>query len=134
MCNPVRLAISPLAPHGHSANFLLSLSGDVQPCVVLPSITISAPVLSLLPLIVDDDSVAPSNGNGNGEFNAGETIELLAGAVNMGGNLARTVQAILRRNSGPVVVTDSTAFVGDIPVNEERNAQDEEAENAEPCV
>ncbi len=120
----VRAALHELTPNGHSANFILSLSGGALPCVVLPSFSVAAPLLSLLPMAVNDDDIPPSNGNGNGEFNANETIELLPGAANFGGNVAHAVQAILRRLSTSVTIQDSTAQIGEILVDGQQTAAD----------
>jgi hypothetical protein len=120
----VRVVIHPQTPNGHSANFLLSLSGGALPCVVLPSFPVSAPVLSLSPTSVDDDNIPPSSGNGNGEFNAGELIELTPGASNFGGNAAHGVHAILRRLNAAVTILDSVAQIGDITVGDDQMATD----------
>ncbi len=120
----VRAVLNAQTPNGHSANFILSLSGGALPCVVLPSFSVSAPLLSLLPMAINDDAVPPSNGNGNGEFNANETIELLPGAANFGGNVAHAVEAVLRRLNTAVTIQDSMAQIGEILVNGQLTAAD----------
>ena len=124
--SPVRVVIDSLVPNGHSAGFSLPLSGDAFPCVVIPVLIISGPDLELATVVIDDDAIPPSNGNDNDEFNAGETIELFPSATNFGGNDAHGVQAILRRFSTPPLfaILDSTAFLGDIPVETEITASD----------
>ena len=121
---PVRVVIDSHTPHGHSAGFFLSLSGGAQPCAILPSVQISAPFLTLAQMLVNDDGTPPSNGNGNGEFNGGELIELFPEASNLGGNAAQNVQATLRRLSTGVVVLDSMAAIGTIGIGEQHVAQD----------
>ncbi|MBI5059484.1 T9SS type A sorting domain-containing protein [candidate division KSB1 bacterium] len=125
--SPVRVQISPATPDGHVAGMLLQLTGGALPCVVIPTLTVAAPVLGGLPVQLDDDAVPPSNGNGNGEVNPLETLELFPGASNGGGNVATGVTAILRRLNTQVTILDSTAALGDIAVGGEQQA-------TEPCV
>ncbi|MFH1011348.1 MAG: C25 family cysteine peptidase [bacterium] len=120
----VRLQILPSCPNGRSVNFLILTSGGIQPCVLLPSLRVVGPVLSVLSPQIDDDGSGGSNGNGNSEFNPGERIELIPGVVNMGGSPAYGVVATLSRISGPVTVLDASATLGDISIGEQVFASD----------
>jgi hypothetical protein len=125
--SPVRIVVSPATPNGYVAGMALLLTGGSMPCVVIPTLTIAAPVLGGIAALFDDDNVPPSNGNGNGEVNPLETIELRPGANNAGGNAAIGVTAILRRLDTHVTLLDSTASLGNIPIGGEQQATD-------PCV
>lgn len=119
-----RVVFSPETPNNHSANFRLYLSGGALPCIVLPSVTVYGPVLSLLPTVIDDDSVGESRGNDNGELNPLEIIELTPGASNSGMNTGSNVTAYLRTSSNRVLIMDSTASFGSILPDEEIYALD----------
>jgi hypothetical protein len=120
----IRLQILPSCPDGHSVNLLLLVSGEARPCVLLPSVHVVGPVLSILNPQVDDDDAGGSSGNGNSEFNPGERIELTPGVVNMGGSPAYGVSVTLSRVSGPASIVDATATIGDVPIGEQVVASD----------
>ncbi|MBM3324627.1 MAG: hypothetical protein FJY66_03070, partial [Calditrichaeota bacterium] len=120
----VRLQILPSCPNGRSVNFLIATGGGIQPCVLLPSLRVVGPVLSVLSPRIDDDDSGGSNGNGNSEFNPGERIELIPGVVNMGGSPAYGTVATVSRISGPVTVVDASATLGDISIGEQVFASD----------
>lgn len=113
----VRVQILPTCPNGRAINFLLALNGTVGPCVMLPSLTVTGPLLSILPAQINDE-------NGNSEFNPGERIELTPRVVNMGGSPAYSVTATVQRVSGPASVVDASATIGDVDIGEETLASD----------
>jgi len=123
MSAPIPLHISAQTPNAHVLNFLALLSGDATPCVMLPALTVSSPVLAALPPLFDDDAIPPSIGNDNGELNPGETIELTARAINYGGNIAANVTGTLQNSDGRATVLQSSTFFGDIAPNETTDGQ-----------
>lgn len=122
--NPLRVVIAPHASDGHFANLTLRLSGNSSPCVITPAFTIAGPALTLLPPIVDDDATPPSAGNGNGEWNSGEILELWPQAVNSGGNAAGGVTALLRPATTWLTLLDTIAVFGRIESDCTRIAAD----------
>ncbi len=116
--NAVRVTLAPSIPNGFNANFALSLTGGALPCVLLPTLTVYGPLISVLQPELNDDNVAPSNGNGNGELNPGETIELFAVVQNSGGNAGQGLTARLRRQTTNVTMVDTTATIGDVDEDE----------------
>lgn len=63
---------------------------------------------------IDDDAAGGSNGNGDGELNPGETIELWATVRNVGTAAATHVQGTLASQSGDVTIVTPTANWADI--------------------
>ncbi len=121
---PIRLAILSSCPNGRSIGFQLILGGGAQPCVLLPSLPVVGPVLSVFAPLVDDDNVGGSQGNGNSEFNPGERIELTPGVENMGGSPAYGVNVTFQAVSGPVSVIQGNVIIGDVDIGEEVYASD----------
>jgi len=65
--------------------------------------------------IIDDDNQGGSSGDGDGEVDAGETIEMPVTLENIGSQTAYGVRAGLRTTDPYVTITDSIEFYGDIP-------------------
>ncbi|MFH1841876.1 MAG: C25 family cysteine peptidase [bacterium] len=63
---------------------------------------------------LDDDTTAPSDGNGDGIVNPGETVEVTVTAANGGSGSATAVSATLS-SEGPVTVTPGAVNFPDIP-------------------
>ena len=97
-------AIDPAAPSGHVIHFDLDVTADNggpwsdsfdvvvgQGTTVGPLIYVNA--------VVDDDGSGESVGNGDGEINAGETIELYVEVGNTGNGTASSVQGCISENS-----------------------------------
>ncbi|MCC6476919.1 T9SS type A sorting domain-containing protein, partial [bacterium] len=99
---------------GEFVNFLITLSEGALPCVLLPSVSARGPVLSPLPELISDDNSGQSQGNGNGEVNPGELIELFPRALNSGGNIAVAVDAHIQILSGPAFASPNTTNVGTV--------------------
>ncbi|MBU1637080.1 T9SS type A sorting domain-containing protein [bacterium] len=110
--NPVVVELSPAIPNGKFVNFTLSLGEGALPCVVLPTLTVTGPVLNSVALRVDDDETDASSGNGNHEFNPLETIELFPTIQNSGENLASNVTATLIRNNTNISILDNSVPIG----------------------
>ena len=79
---------------------------------------IYGPDLALYTYRVDDDSSGQSLGDGDGQLDFGETIELGLVLENMGDSTAYGVQVTLRTIHSEVSVTDSQTTFGDIPAGD----------------
>jgi hypothetical protein len=112
--NAVVVELSPAIPNGHFINFTLSLGEGAVPCVTLPTLTVTGPVLATNSLRIDDDELGQSSGNGNHEFNPLETVELYPSIRNSGENLAGSVTAALTRNNTNISILNSTVNLGNI--------------------
>jgi hypothetical protein len=74
---------------------------------------------------IDDDNSGGSSGNGDGNINPGETIEMEVVVKNFGTQTALNVDAILRSLNPSVTVTDSTETFGNIAAGDTvRSAED----------
>ncbi|MCK4428182.1 MAG: hypothetical protein KAW16_06860, partial [candidate division Zixibacteria bacterium] len=67
---------------------------------------------------VDDDSLGESLGNGDGDVDLGETIELPILLKNMGDSTAFNVEATLSTTHPQVTMVDDHEIYGDIPAHE----------------
>ena len=78
-------------------------------------VTSDGPYLVLGSLDTDDDTQGGSNGNGDGEPNPGETIELWVTVRNIGAGDATGVTGQLASQSGYVTLLDTSSAWDDIP-------------------
>jgi hypothetical protein len=78
-------------------------------------ITPDGPYLVLNDTLVDDDDSGSSHGDGDGEVNPGETIELWATLGNVGTVAATGVSGEITSQTGHVTIVTSTASWNDIP-------------------
>ncbi len=69
--------------------------------------------------LVDDDAVGNSNGDGDGQVNPGESIELYVTVRNIGTAAATNVSGELSTASGSVTITTSNASWNDVPMGGE---------------
>jgi len=69
-------------------------------------------------VIVDDDGIAPSNGNGDGLFNSSEIVELFVPIHNYGNEDITGINGMLEAHSNNVTVTSNTINYGSIDSNE----------------
>ncbi|MGD8397198.1 MAG: M28 family peptidase, partial [Candidatus Eiseniibacteriota bacterium] len=79
----------------------------------------TGPYLVLSGTAIDDDAIAPSNGDGDGTVNPGETVELWVTVRNVGNETAQTVSGALASASGLASVITSGASWNDIPAGDE---------------
>jgi hypothetical protein len=79
----------------------------------------TGPYLVLDGTAIDDDAVPPSNGDGDGTVNPGETIELWATVRNVGNATAESVTGELTSSSTNVSIVTSAAAWDDIPAGGE---------------
>jgi hypothetical protein len=103
--------------------FLAEGEGEVQVTVsgqnmtTLLSSTTVAPAgtwVSVASLGLDDDTADGSDGNDNGQLDAGETVELDTVLRNLGDSGATGVTGVLRLDNGLATVLDSTYAAGNI--------------------
>ncbi len=84
---------------------------------IIPSVQYD-PDIDFYSYTVDDDSIGGSVGNGDGQVNPGETIELVVTLRNSGDADAHNVTASISTSDGYVTITDSYEEYGSIPVGE----------------
>lgn len=63
---------------------------------------------------IDDDNVGSSSGNGDGEINPGESIELRVELKNFGTSTANNVTAVITSDDDFITITDDTEDFGNI--------------------
>jgi len=86
--------------------------------VILQVISPSGPYLIYHSSEIDDDNLGESQGNGDGDVDIGETIELPVMLENLGDSTALQVNATLSTTDSRVTVTDDSEDYGDIPAGE----------------
>ena len=81
------------------------------------SIVVTAPAqyVDYVSTILNDDNIPPSQGNGDGQLNPGETVELTLRLKNWGTQTAPGVTAVLTPADPYGTVTAGTVGFGDIP-------------------
>lgn len=72
------------------------------------------PIPEVSRVMIDDDSLGASSGDGDGFVNPGETIELTLELVNAGNLVARALQAVFRSTTSQITLIDSVTAFGDI--------------------
>ena len=77
----------------------------------------TGPALGDLAPAIHDDNVGGTQGNGNGLWEAGETVDLLVPVRNNGGGGATGVSGTLSTSDGLVTITNATASYGSVPPN-----------------
>ncbi len=75
----------------------------------------SAPYLVVDSLGIDDDALGDSRGNGDGDVDAGETIELIITLLNQGYEAALNTRATLTTEDPLCEILDAEELYGDIP-------------------
>ena len=105
----------PFAPDTQGSFAVTVTKQDLRPYegtaqVVLPSVAYLRKYVEQ----IDDDTAGRSFGNGDGNIDAGETIEYSILLKNRGGSTAQAVTAVVRTNDSFVTFTDSTASYGNI--------------------
>ena len=113
---PLRFRVSPEMPDGRTVSFLL-VTQDSSNRTFPQDLKLDcrAPVLTQVGQLVDDDDIPPTQGNGNGMPEPGETVGLVLTLKNYGGGQEEGVEAQLTSPDSLVVVLDSTSHVGRIP-------------------
>lgn len=114
--------IDPAAPNGHTIHFDLAITADdggpwsTSFDIVVGQGTTVGPLI-YVGATIDDDNAGESVGNGDGEINPGETIELFVEVLNAGNAPASTVNGIISENSPHVngFLYNAASPYGDIP-------------------
>ncbi|MCI0453297.1 MAG: C25 family cysteine peptidase, partial [Candidatus Latescibacteria bacterium] len=86
--------------------------------------SVPGPFIGFADVVIDDDAVGPSAGNGDGVIDAGETVQLTVLVENTAQLNATNVSLVLRALAGNVTVLDSTATVGSVASGQTVSAQD----------
>ena len=103
-------------PAGPPQALTLTVSGANHPAVQQPVVAVGdEPFLALASLTVDDDAVAPSAGNGDGEVGPGEVVELWPLLRNWGPQPAPGVTGTLVAAHPDVVVIQGGVDLGTVP-------------------
>jgi uncharacterized repeat protein (TIGR01451 family) len=88
----------------------LNLFGDPELAIK----TATAPII-YKQHAVDDDTMGQSNGNANGQVDAGETVELSVALLNAGSTELADVTATLATTDSHVTITEAMASYGTLP-------------------
>ena len=113
---PMRFRLATGMPDGRTLAFSLE-TRDSSGGVYTQNLVFDgrAPSLVQIGQIVDDDTIPPTHGNGNGVPEPGEVVGLMLRLKNYGGGQEEGVQARLSTTDTLVVVLDSVARIGQIP-------------------
>ncbi len=86
-----------------------------------------APLIAVAQVRIDDDERAPSAGNGDGEVESGETIEIALTVANRGSSGSSDLRATLPADNPALEILAAETTFGDVPAGGE-------ATNADPLV
>ncbi|MEE9554603.1 MAG: C25 family cysteine peptidase, partial [candidate division Zixibacteria bacterium] len=100
-------------PDGHSIDFLLMISSSQDSWESEFSLTAHAPEIEFVDVVIDDQS-----GNGNGIFEAGETVDVVLTLKNVGTSMAGSVAGLISSSDEYVTIDDASGFFGDIAPSE----------------
>ncbi len=115
----------PIAPKTAGVLTVTVTSEDHLPYEGTIEVTASAgPHLSLRSAVVDDDEAGFSDGNGNGQAEAGEALELDVTIENAGLSFATDLTATLGSGDPYISLIDGTHFLGDIDSMQQIEYQD----------
>jgi len=104
---------------GSTGTFYLTVTGfNCRPrqdtlTVVAPA---TAALADLAP-VIDDDALGGSSGNGDGQWDAGETIDVNVPVINRGGTSAASVTGTLSTTDGLVTLITPSATYGSLGAN-----------------
>ncbi len=100
----------------YSSEVILESNDPDEPTLAVPvTFTVqSSPILFYLNHRIDDDNLGESQGNGNGNPEANETIELQVSLVNRGTVTASGVTAVLMSDDPYIQLTDTVEEMPDI--------------------
>ncbi|MFH1278460.1 MAG: C25 family cysteine peptidase [Candidatus Eisenbacteria bacterium] len=101
------------APDGHSAEFLLSIAIGDSVREASFSVPIDAPLFTVAGLLIDDIF----GGDGNGNVNAGETVNFEVVLANEGHSDAEITSAVLTSTEGDVTILGGDGECGALPVS-----------------
>jgi hypothetical protein len=107
-------AVVPITASSPGAMKITVTRHDRHPYLATIPVIAQAVHVGFSSFTVDDDSLGESRGNGDGQVNPTETIELRVALENSGSGLAPGVSAILSSSDPYVIVVDSDEQYGDI--------------------
>jgi hypothetical protein len=97
-------------PDNHAIAFELTITSTTDTWTGNFSLTAHAPVIEFAEVVIDD----ATGGNGNGIFEAGETIDMVVTLENSGSSLAGSVLGVISEQDEYVTVPDASGAFGDI--------------------
>ena len=118
--------------------FILSFTsdeGDWEQSFVIPVMELRMPDLNFNNFIVDDDEEGQSSGDGDGNADPGEKIELNLLINNIGNGIASNVRGTISTDDIDIVILDNFEDFGDIEAGEEAwSANDYDFKIADECL
>jgi len=97
-------------PDDHAIGFELTITSTTDTWTSNFTLTAHAPIVEFVEVVIDD----AVGGNGNGIFEAGETIEMVVTLENSGSSLAGSVVGTLSEQDDFVTISDSGGTFGDL--------------------
>ncbi len=97
-------------PDGNAIGFELIVTSSTDTWTSNFSLMAHAPVVEFAEVTIDD----ATGGNGNGIFEAGETIDVVVTLLNSGSSLAGSVAGVLSEDDEYVTISDANGTFGDI--------------------
>jgi len=108
--------VSSQTPDGHIIGFDLTVTNGTQNWVSHFTIPVHAPVIGFIDVSIDD-----SDGNGNGIFEAGETVGVTVTIKNTGSSWAGNVTGIISEDDQYVTIVADSSTYGNLGPNETGN-------------
>jgi len=96
-------------PDGHLITFDLEITDGTDTWISHFNLSVHAPMINFTDVMINDDS-----GNGNGIFEAGETIDVVVTVANNGSSMATDVTAQISSSDEYIAIDDADATYGDI--------------------
>ena len=99
---------------GSTGSFTVTVTGfDCRPYEATMTVgAASAAALADLAPVIDDDAIGGTSGNGNGQFDAGEVVDVTIPIINRGGTTANAVTGTLSTTDGLVTITNAAVSYG----------------------
>ncbi|MCP4583887.1 MAG: T9SS type A sorting domain-containing protein [candidate division Zixibacteria bacterium] len=111
--------VSNQAPDGRVISFSLTVTDDLNEWESSFSLPVHAPVIGFVDVVFVE-----SNGNDNGIFEAGETIDITATLRNTGSSMAINVDGTISSDDDYITIDDNNSVFGDIGPDESGNNSD----------
>lgn len=109
-----QITLYPLPQTTGGMDLIVSAHNAYQYEAIVQVISTTGPYVTYAGYNIDDDDLGESQGNGDGDLDAGETVELPVMLVNLGDSTAEQVTAILSTTHSSVTITDDYEEYGDI--------------------
>lgn len=123
-------------PGSYSANVVIASDDPARGQVIIPTLMTVAPAadISFDSVMIDDDSIGESAGNGDGFIEPLEIVELWVTLANAGGLEATGVSAYLSSDDPNITILDSSDLFGNIPVSSTGTGQNAYLMTVSPLV